>query len=85
MQTTLSSREFNQDTGTAKRAARSGPGLITDRGKPSHVLLTVEDYHRLSSKGMTLADAIADPRPEADFEFDPERLQGFSIKPAEFE
>ena len=32
--TTLTSREFNQDTGRAKTAARHGPVFITDRGKP---------------------------------------------------
>ena len=30
--TTLSSREFNHDTGRAKRAALKGPVFITDRG-----------------------------------------------------
>ncbi|MFA6964184.1 type II toxin-antitoxin system Phd/YefM family antitoxin [Bosea sp. (in: a-proteobacteria)] len=85
MRTTLSSREFNQDTGKAKRAAHDGPVFITDRGRPSHVLLSIEDYRKLSSKGMTLAEAIADPRPEADFEFDPPRLRAFSFKPADFE
>ena len=85
MQTTLSSHEFNQDTGKAKKAAHGGPVFITDRGRPSHVLLTIEDYRKLSSKGMTLAEAIADPRPEADFEFDPPMLREFSFKPADFE
>ena len=45
---TLTSREFNQDTGRAKRAARDGPVVITDRGAPAHVLLTYEDYRRLT-------------------------------------
>ncbi|MCF9010316.1 type II toxin-antitoxin system Phd/YefM family antitoxin, partial [Pseudomonas carnis] len=35
--TTISSREFNQDTSGAKKAARKGPVFITDRGKPAHV------------------------------------------------
>jgi predicted nucleic acid-binding protein len=35
--TTISSREFNQDTSGAKKAARMGPVFITDRGKPAHV------------------------------------------------
>jgi PHD/YefM family antitoxin component YafN of YafNO toxin-antitoxin module len=48
--TTLSSREFNQDTGRAKTAARSGPVYITDRGRPGHVLLTFEDYQRLTGQ-----------------------------------
>ncbi|HEX4032186.1 MAG TPA: hypothetical protein VHX20_17615 [Terracidiphilus sp.] len=39
--TTLSSREFNQDVSRAKRAAKKGPVFVTDRGRPSHVLLTV--------------------------------------------
>src|SRR2546430_4851867 len=35
--TTFSSREFNQDPGRAKKAARKGPVFITDRGHPAHV------------------------------------------------
>jgi antitoxin (DNA-binding transcriptional repressor) of toxin-antitoxin stability system len=31
--TTVSSREFNQDTSKAKKAARRGPVIITDRGR----------------------------------------------------
>jgi hypothetical protein len=30
--TTISSREFNQDTSRAKKAALQGPVIITDRG-----------------------------------------------------
>ena len=30
--TTMSSRDFNQDTSGAKRAAKEGPVFITDRG-----------------------------------------------------
>ncbi|AZE22438.1 VapB protein (antitoxin to VapC) [Pseudomonas chlororaphis subsp. aureofaciens] len=42
--TTISSREFNQDTSGAKKASRNGPVIITDRGRPAHVLLSIEDY-----------------------------------------
>ena len=45
--TTISSREFNQDTSRAKKAASEGPVFITDRGKPAHVLLSIEDYQRI--------------------------------------
>lgn len=45
--TTLSSREVNQDLGRAKRASESGPVIITDRGRPAHVLLTYDEYQRL--------------------------------------
>jgi prevent-host-death family protein len=74
--TTMSSREFNQDTARAKRAASNGPVIITDRGKPSHVLMTMEEYRRLEKKPRSLADAIADDRPEADFDWEPPRLEG---------
>lgn len=47
--TRLTSREFNQETGRAKKAAREGPVFITDRGRPAHVLLTFEEYQRLVS------------------------------------
>jgi len=45
--TTFSSREFNQDTGRAKKAAANGPVFITDRGKPAHVLLSIKEYRRI--------------------------------------
>ncbi len=59
--TTLSSRELNQDIGRAKRAAQDGPVFITDRGKPAHVLLSIEDYQRLTGAGGTLGEALALP------------------------
>ena len=46
--TTFSSREFNQYVSEAKKAAESGPVFITDRGKPAHVLLSIDEYRRLS-------------------------------------
>jgi hypothetical protein len=68
--TTLSSREFNQDTGRAKSAARSGPVFITDRGHPAHVLLTFEDYQRLAGAQGTIVDLIGLPPDEADIELE---------------
>jgi len=41
--TKFTSREFNHDTGAAKRASAHGPVYITDRGRPAHVLLTIEE------------------------------------------
>jgi len=68
--TTLSSREFNQDTSRAKKAASKGPVFITDRGQPAHVLMTIEEYRRLAGNKMSIADALAMPGGE-DIEFDP--------------
>lgn len=71
--TTLSSRELNQDIGRAKRAASLGPVIITDRGKPAHVLLSIEEYRRLSGGQRSLLDALSMPGME-DIEFDPPKI-----------
>lgn len=75
--TTLSSREFNQDVGRAKRAAEQGPVVVTDRGKPAHVLMSFEEYQRLNGarteekfKGKSLLDLLAMPPGTEDFELD---------------
>lgn len=67
--TTLSSREFNQDASKAKRAAQTGPVIITDRGRPAHVLLTFENYKRLTRQPVRIADLLAMPNAQdADLE-----------------
>ena len=68
--TTLSSREFNQDTSRAKKAAQNGPVFITDRGRPAHVLLTIEDYQRMSAGTASIIDMLAMPGVE-DIDFEP--------------
>ena len=68
--TRLSSREFNQDTGRAKNAARGGPVFITDRGRPAHVLLTFEDYQRLTGDQESIVDLLALASDEADIELE---------------
>jgi len=66
--TTLSSREFNQDVSRAKKAAKVGPVFITDRGQPGHVLLSIEDYRKLTGGQITLGEALAQPNaPDFDF------------------
>lgn len=59
--TTLSSREFNQDTSRAKKAAAEGPVFITDRGKPAHVLLSIEEYQRLTGGQGSIIDRLGLP------------------------
>ena len=59
--TTLSSREFNQDASKAKKAAKTGPVFITDRGRPAHVLLTFEDYKRITGGRTKIADLLSMP------------------------
>jgi prevent-host-death family protein len=80
--TVMSSREFNQDTGKAKKAAEGGPVFITDRGRPGHVLLSIDDYRRLTSGEKTVAELLAMPSGE-DIDFDPPTLGNFGLKPAD--
>jgi len=59
--TTLTSREFNQHASDAKKAAKQGPVFITDRGRPAHVLLSIEDYRKLTGGDRNIADLLAMP------------------------
>ncbi|HEX6237535.1 MAG TPA: type II toxin-antitoxin system prevent-host-death family antitoxin [Acidimicrobiales bacterium] len=68
MATQISSREFNQDTSGAKKAAEKGPVYITDRGRPAHVLLTFDAYEELVGKHRAL-ELLAEPVGVEDIEF----------------
>ncbi|CRM45206.1 type II toxin-antitoxin system Phd/YefM family antitoxin [Pseudomonas edaphica] len=70
--TTISSREFNQDTSGAKKAASKGPVFITDRGKPAHVLLSIEDYQKLTGLNVDIVDLLVMPE-AAEIDFETER------------
>lgn len=80
--TTLTSREFNQDTGRAKKASASGPVFITDRGKPAHVLLSIEAYRQIMKQPRRIADVLAAPGVE-DIVFEAPRA-AIGIRPADF-
>lgn len=71
--TTMSSREFNQDVSKAKRSALTGPVLITDRGRPAHVLLSVDEYKKITEKQESIVNLLAMPD-AADIEFEPVTL-----------
>ena len=73
-QTTVTSREFNLDIAAAKRAAKEGPVVVTDRGEPAFVLISWADYRRLADKdGRSLADLLHQEDGE-DCDFDPPKL-----------
>lgn len=71
--TTLSSRELNQDVTRAKKATKKGPVFITDRGKPAHVLLSIEQYQQLTKQRRNIADSLAMPGIE-NIDFEPQRV-----------
>jgi Antitoxin Phd_YefM, type II toxin-antitoxin system len=82
--TTISSRKFNQDASGAKKAAAKGPVFITDRGHAAHVLLTIEQYQKLTGKTENIVDLIAMPR-SSKIDFEPPKLKGRLYRPADFD
>jgi len=79
--TTLSSREFNQDVTRAKKAAGHGPVFITERGKPSHVLLNLDAYQKLTHQRRSIVDILG---MDEDVEFEVPQWN-ISITPAVLE
>jgi len=57
----MSSREFNQDVSQAKRVARREPVFVTDRGKPTHVLMSIDAFRQMSGQVETMVDLLALP------------------------
>ena len=57
----VTSREFNQDVSQAKRVARTEPVFVTDRGKPTHVLLSIHAFRQLSGHSESIVDLLAMP------------------------
>ena len=74
---TISSREFNQDTSKAKKqATEHGVVFITDRGRPAHVLMSVERYQELVGAGdKNILELLAMPEATG-IEFEPPRIDG---------
>jgi hypothetical protein len=64
-----------------KKAANDGPVFITDRGSPAHVLLTIDDYRKLTGGRATMIDLLAMPG-AADIDFEPARIDGVLSRPA---
>ncbi|CCE03538.1 hypothetical protein [Bradyrhizobium sp. STM 3809] len=78
---TIDSRDF--DLNRARLASLSGPVFITEDGSPTHVLLGMKDYLRLTGDQIGLAEALA--QPDADFAFDPPRMVLAARAPTELE
>lgn len=83
MTATFTSREFNRDPGSIKRAALSGPVFITDRNKPSLVVMAIKDYERLAGRGTSLLDLLM-PDDDQDFDFEPPKAS-IKARPVDFD
>ena len=66
----MSAREFNRDVSAAKRAASRGPVVITDRGEPAYVLLSIDEYRRFGERGASLVERLS-MDDDLDVEFEP--------------
>lgn len=82
--TTITSREFNHDTGRAKKAARSGPVYVTDRGEPSFVLLTYERYRELIGTSSLLIETLCRTPDVGEVDFHPPRRRDVA-EPIDFD
>ena len=78
--TIMTSRELDQDAARARKAAKSGPVIIMDRGKPTHALLDIAEYRRLTGQHRSLAETLSMPG-LADIDFDPPRARIRAAKP----
>lgn len=81
--TTVTSREFNQDVSKIKRVALNGPVFITDRGHPAHVLLSIQDYQKLTTTKENILDLLAMPD-VADIDFEAPKLNKEIYRPKDF-
>ena len=81
--TTVTSREFNQDVSRVKKAALNGPVFITDRGHTAHVLLSIEDYQKLTKTRENIIEQLAMPE-VADIDFEVPKLGNGIYKSEDF-
>ncbi|MDO9369686.1 MAG: type II toxin-antitoxin system prevent-host-death family antitoxin [Sphingopyxis sp.] len=55
----VTSRELNQDVSRAKRFALLEPVFVTDRGRPTHVLISIDAWRQLSGERDNMAQLLA--------------------------
>lgn len=72
--TKMTAREFNRDVSAAKREANNGPVVITDRGEPAYVLLSIDEYRRIGEKGASLVERLS-MDDDLDIEFESVRIE----------
>ncbi|WP_249268564.1 type II toxin-antitoxin system prevent-host-death family antitoxin [Microbacterium sp. JB110] len=69
----MTAREFNRDVSAAKREAGLGPVVITDRGEPAFVLLSIQEYRRLGEDGASLVERLS-MNEDIDIDFGPAQI-----------
>ncbi|MCP1661242.1 type II toxin-antitoxin system prevent-host-death family antitoxin [Neisseria perflava] len=87
---TMTSREFNQRTNEAQKAARRAPLLITQRGEPDLVVMSYQEYQKIADKPKTLLEVFQQADPEllaavADIELEIPLRSTAQRRPVEFD
>ena len=54
----MTSREFARHTDRAQKEAEKSPVVITNRGRPAHVLLSYADYQKLTGGRRSALEAL---------------------------
>lgn len=54
----MSARDFNQDLAAAKRTALHEPVVVTDRGQPAFVLVSIAEYRRLTRRSSRIRELL---------------------------
>lgn len=68
----FTSREFNREPGSIKRAALDGPVVVTERSKPIIVVMPFAEFERLKAPPANILDALdMDEVGDIDIEFTP--------------
>ncbi|HRE01640.1 MAG TPA: type II toxin-antitoxin system prevent-host-death family antitoxin [Ilumatobacteraceae bacterium] len=63
----VSARTFNQSPSKVKALAKEGPVFVTEHGRPTAVVLTIDDYERLRGVG-NVRESL---RMDVDVDFEP--------------
>ena len=66
-----------------KKDSDTGPVFITDRGTPSHVLLSIDDYNRLVGEKENIVNLLG-MKEVADIDFETPKSEVEFYKPEEF-
>ena len=59
--TTISVEQLSKNPAKATQAANDGPVFITDNGRPTHVLMSMQQYCVLGGTSPKIADFLAMP------------------------
>ncbi|WP_445143311.1 type II toxin-antitoxin system Phd/YefM family antitoxin [Dyella sp. Tek66A03] len=61
IETFITASELRRHTGRVLAATKHGPVIVTKRGTPAFVLLSIDDYERLAAAARQSEDVQADP------------------------